>query len=102
MDLKEIVARWLKEEFPNWGISKEITAAKGESWYYITYRPLRRMQLRLFADKVEFDDDKRGSELVIYAHDTRFFQLLWNRLHSMELGFQKALASRDHQRPESK
>lgn len=102
MDLKELVARWLKDEFPNWGISKEINITKGESWYFITFRPLRRMQLRLFADRVEFSDDKRGSELVIMAHDTRFFELLWNRLHSMESGFQRAMASRDSKRPESK
>jgi len=101
MDLKELVARWLKDEFPNWGISKDVTTAKGESWY-ITFRPLRRMQLRLFADKVEFDDDKPGSKLVIHAHDPRFLQLLWNRLYTMESGFQRAMATRDFHRPESK
>lgn len=102
MDLRELVARWLKDEFPNWHIDKESMQIKGESWHYISFKPLRRMQLRLFADKVEFDDDKRGPRLIIMAHDTRFFELLWNRLHSMESGFQRAMASRDFHRPESK
>lgn len=98
MDLRELVARWLKDEFPNWHIDKESMQVKGESWYYISFKPLRRMQLRLFADRIEFDDDKRGSELIIMAHDKRFFELLWNRLYVMELGFQKAVASRDNKR----
>jgi hypothetical protein len=102
MDLKELVARWLKDEFPNWGISKDVITAKNESWYYITFRPLKRMQLRLFEDRVEFDDDKPGSRLTIRAHDKRFFELLWNRLYIMESGFQRAMASRDQNRPEAK
>lgn len=102
MDLKELVARWLKDEFPNWGISKDRMTAKGESWYYITFRPLRRLQVRLFSDRIEFDDDKPDSKLTILAHDTRFFELLWNRLYVMEQGFNKAMSSRNFHRPENK
>src|SRR5882672_10292835 len=101
MDLKELVARWLKDEFPNWEITEPIIN-KGEALWFIRFKPMHREQVWLFADRVEFDDDKRGPRLVILAHNTRFFELLWNRLFTMELGFQRALASRDFHRPESK
>lgn len=98
MDLKELVARWLKDEFPNW----EITPKVEQPIHWIQFKPLHREIVWLYSDRVEFDDDKPGPRLVIMAHDTRFFQLLWNRLYIMESGFQRAMASRDFHRPESK
>lgn len=101
MDLKDIVAKWLKEEFPNWEIGGSIPQGN-EVLHFIRFKPLHREQVWLFSDRIEFDDDGRwgfNNRLVIMAHDTRFFELLWNRLHSMESGFQKAIASRDSNRP---
>jgi hypothetical protein len=102
MDLKELVSKWLKDEFPNWEITDPVLNTKHGEIRWIRFKPLHREQVWLFEDRVEFDDDKRGPRLVIMAHNTRFFELLWNRLHSMESGFQKAMASRDFHRPESK
>ena len=100
MDLKQLVSRWLKDEFPNWEVVDH--GSPSIPLYYIRYRPLRRDQVRILENGIEFDDDKSGSKLTILAHDTRFFELLWNRLHSMESGFIRAIASRDFHRPESK
>ena len=100
MDLKELVSKWLKDELPNWEISEHSTNSEEVAW--IRYMPLRREQVWLYKDHIEFDDDKSGSRLTIMAHDTRFFELLWNRLYVMELGFKKAIESRDFHRPENK
>jgi hypothetical protein len=98
MDLKELVARWLKDEFPNW----EITPRVDQPIHWIKFKPFHREIVWLYSDRIEFDDGPDLSRLVIMAHDTRFFELLWNRLHMMEQGFRKAMASRDFHRPESK
>lgn len=102
MNLKEIVNKWLWDEFPNWKITNDPTIVSGEVCDFIYFKPMNRWLVWLFADRVEFDDDKRGPRFVLMAHDTRFFELLWNRLHAMESGFQRAMASRDFHRPESK
>jgi len=97
MHLWQIIALWLREEFPNWRVRRE---SYGD---YISYRKLDRPMVRVFADRVEIDEDKRTeTPLIISAAETRFFELLWNRLYTMELGFQKALDSRESNRTEGK
>lgn len=89
MHLWQIIALWIREEFPNWRMRR---ASYGD---YITFRKFDRPMIRVYHDRVEIDEDKRDTKpLIISAAETRFFELLWNRLHSMESGFQRALDSR--------
>ena len=102
MNLRQILVNWLREEFPNWEVTRDAITSNGEELRWIRFKPLHREQVWLYEDRVVFDDDKEEHKYTVYAHDPRFLELLWNRLYTMESGFQRAMATRDFHRPESK